>query len=1082
MAEGEVRSESPLVGRHGVLRLLGDAIEAATQGRGSLVLITGDPGIGKTAVAAEAAARAKKAGARVLWASCWEGEGVPGFWPWLQVLRPILPPVSPGDDATPTVRRLLLERGSGGSDSGARSESALDLRFKLFEEVSAVLESEGRSRPVLMVLDDLQWADVPSIQLLGFLARRLPMLRLLVVGTCRDVEVSAGSSLASLLAGGAASAVLPLGDLSRSDVANLIERILGRDPGEALTEAVQRRTGGNPFFVQQVSRLLAAQSESSQPLQAVTVPLGVEEAVRRRLARLHPGCVQLLEAGAVLGPAWTLRTVAAVGGQVVEEAAPLLAEAVHARVLVGPPDPLGRYTFAHDLFRECLYEGLGPEACARLHLQAGRTLAAERETGRSIELAELANHFMLGAEAGGQEEALRYSRLAAEEATGRLAYEEAARHRERVLQVMESQPRADPGALGRGLVELGLAHQQSGAMAAATRAFTRAVESARRAGDRVALARAALGLHAIGIATWAPHDQLVGLLREAAEGLDESEHRVLLARTLAARARELAWFGLDVELARSLSARAVEVARRSGDSGTLAYCLVARHNVVWGPGNAEERLELAEEVLRLAHAGGDLQLVAEARVLKLSDLLELADPAMHAELDELALAATALRQPRVRYAVLTRRAMRAQLTGPIAEAERLVEEAAELGREIDEPDATNVRFAQLGEIRAAQGRQAEILGEMGRWLEENDLGPTELVIRSNALLEQGDREAALSMVAPLLEADPGEIPEDRMWLYVMTVAADLSVRLGLERHAELGLRLLAPYAGLMVTTGAAITCVGSVDHYLGTLAAALGKRGEALTHHERALRLHERLGARVWELRSRYEVARLRLTEPGGGGSLEELERVAAAAARLGLSALEGLARRTLEETRFPESGVFRRHGSSWTLGYGGLTVQMPDAKGLRDLATLLRSPGKAVAAVELVAGDAGEEVRAGLWMGADRALDERARREYRDRLAELDREIAAAEGWADVERAARAREERDALLEQLAAAAGLGGRARRLGDQSERARKTVTARIRHVLDRLDSRHPAMARHIRASITTGTFCSYSPSSPTSWEL
>jgi hypothetical protein len=180
---------------------------------------------------------------------------------------------------------------------------------------------------------------------------------------------------------------------------------------------------------------------------------------------------------------------------------------------------------------------------------------------------------------------------------------------------------------------------------------------------------------------------------------------------------------------------------------------------------------------------------------------------------------------------------------------------------------------------------------------------------------------------------------------------------------------------------------------------------------------------------------------------------------------------------------VFRRAGGSWTLGYGGTTVTVKDAKGLRDLAVLLRVPGRPVHAGDLLAAaGAGDAGRAALRLGADEVLDDRARRELRARPAELEEEIDQAERWADLERAARATAERDALVQELAAATGLGGRGRLLGDQSERARKAVTARIRDVIARIERLHPALGAHLRASVTTGTWCAYTPAGPAAWEL
>jgi len=219
--------------------------------------------------------------------------------------------------------------------------------------------------------------------------------------------------------------------------------------------------------------------------------------------------------------------------------------------------------------------------------------------------------------------------------------------------------------------------------------------------------------------------------------------------------------------------------------------------------------------------------------------------------------------------------------------------------------------------------------------------------------------------------------------------------------------------------------------------------------------------------------------------AVSALADVAHAASALGLAQLA----RDAEAAGFAAGqvpvtdGVFARDGAMWTLTYGGVTVRMRDAKGLADLAILLASAGRQVPAADLVAAaGAGQAGRADLWLGADEVLDATARRQIRARLADLGEDIAEAESWSDPERAARARAERDALLHELAAAAGPGGRARLLGDQSERARKAVTARIRDIIGRIEQVHPALGAHLRASVTTGTHCAYSPPTPVSWRL
>jgi hypothetical protein len=350
------------------------------------------------------------------------------------------------------------------------------------------------------------------------------------------------------------------------------------------------------------------------------------------------------------------------------------------------------------------------------------------------------------------------------------------------------------------------------------------------------------------------------------------------------------------------------------------------------------------------------------------------------------------------------------------------------------------------------------------------------------LLEEGDRAGAESTAAELLTGVvPLAFPADRNWAPAASFASELAAALGARAACRWLYDALTPLAGGVAVMGVAITFRGAVDHHLGLLAAALDRPAAARAHLEHALAVHDRLGARTWALKSRYELARvLPATEAAGA-----LAEVAAEAGRLGMTELARLAAAGRPAGgAVPAAGdVFRRDGALWTLRYAGRTVRMRDAKGLRDLAALLASPGRPVRAADLVAASAGDAaVPAELRMGADEVLDERARQEVRARLLDLEAEIEEAGRWHDPERAARAALERDALVDELAAATGLGGRSRRLGDQSERARKTVTARIRDVIDRVERVHPALGAHLRASVTTGTYCSYSPPAPAAWEL
>jgi len=354
------------------------------------------------------------------------------------------------------------------------------------------------------------------------------------------------------------------------------------------------------------------------------------------------------------------------------------------------------------------------------------------------------------------------------------------------------------------------------------------------------------------------------------------------------------------------------------------------------------------------------------------------------------------------------------------------------------------------------------------------------------LIAAGAIQEAAEVVAPLLDRGLEILPANHQRLIGLAHAAETVAALGIVPAAERVYLALEPFAGQAVVSGVTVTFKGAVAHHLGVLAAVLGRTAPAASYLEQAVATHDRLGAVTWSLRSQYELARLQAGQPGrreaATAALAELARQAHA---LGLAQLArdaeaaGLAAGQVPVTE----GIFARDGAMWTLAYGGVTVRMRDAKGLSDLAVLLAAPGRQVPAADLIAAaGAGPAGRADLRLGADEVLDATARRQIRARLADLSEDIAEAESWNDPERAARARAERDALLRELSAAAGPSGRPRLLGDQAERARKAVTARIRDIIARIEPVHPALASHLRESVTTGTRCCYSPPVPVSWRL
>jgi tetratricopeptide (TPR) repeat protein len=582
------------------------------------------------------------------------------------------------------------------------------------------------------------------------------------------------------------------------------------------------------------------------------------------------------------------------------------------------------------------------------------------------------------------------------------------------------------------LLSLAEARNRAGDADGARADYHRMVERARRAGDPVGLARAALGLHAVGARAPAAHAGIAALLAEAAAALP-AEPSALRARVLTALARGRWFFGEPPDRAgmEPAAREAVQLATAADDQPALATALLAVHDALWAPGTAQQRLAVLAEMREVARAAGEPDLLAQTHQLRAAALLELGDPAGKAELTRYVEAAHALGHARGRWEAISRQATLAAIGGRVVEAERFTAEALELGRAIGEADAIGV----YGTQRAALVLFADTPGEVPvppDELEESAPIPAMMpVLRAAALLGGGNVEGARGVLLGFTVDEIGEW-YDLEWL---AVTAAVLVPAGSDEQRARTYRRIQPYAGLHAVVGGCASYWGAIDHHLGSLAAALGRREQAITHLKAALAGYRRLGAPAWARRCGEELDRLH-GEP---------------------------------------ADVFRLDGGVWTLRYAGRQALLPDAKGMHDLATLLAAPGRPVHALQLL----GRPVPAA---AAEPVLDQRAKAAYRARLAELDAEIDEARSWQDPHRAAKARAEREALVAELSAAAGLGGRARRLGDEVERARKTVTARIRDALRRIDAVHPELAAHLRDAVRTGTSCSYQPPEPARWRL
>ncbi len=996
--------------------------EAVKRRRPGLVLVCGEPGVGKTAVLTEAGERAARDGARVFWGQCWLSDGTPPYWPWTQVLRVALDN-SPRGDWVGLDRLLGVE---SVAERGAEASPAA--RFELFDTVARFLVRLAADAPVVVLLDDLHWADDASLELLEFLARHLHDAAVLLVGAYRDTE--APDILRRI---SAVAETAPLAGLTDDGVAELMADVAGTVVSATLARKVRQRTAGNPLLVRELTRLLSAGADLSADDVALPTRLDtITVALESRVAALSSSCVVMLHVAAVLGSEFRLELLRPMIDDV-GDLPGLLAEAVRGKVLTGETGA-GVYRFSHDLFRETIYGSLDPRKRVQTHSRCAQVLTDLAGSGVPIPPAEIAGHWLAAATSGHKAagEAVAWCRRAAEEALGRLAATDAVRYYSRALAVLDTGRLTAPADRSGLLLGLADALARAGDAVAARTTFGEAATLARRCGDAQSLARAALGVHDLGAPTGLSHAEPIALLTEAASALADTDDP-LLPQVLASLAQDMhhSWESGLAAQARALAAQAVDLARQLGDSSALARCLLALHDTIWRPASAAGRLAIVEEVLSIARHASDQELHSRALLLRATARLELSDPVGYHDLTEYCRQAEQSGRARSHWQALSRRATLALIEGNVAAAADLSEQAARWGESIGEPDWPSVADGQLWEcLRFTTGRRryAEI-GRNGPILATWPPWPA-LGLADDGELEQAGRLLADFDLDVGFRPGPRSNPEP----WSLAIVGEAVAAAGTTAQREEMYRRLLPLAGFHVVTGGCASYSGSFDHYLGLLAAALGNIDAATGHFNDAIIMHQRIGATAWTELTRRHLADI-------------------------TDAAVGLGR----------PPVLRHLGDTWEVGYAGRLAHLPDLKGLHDLATLIASPGHPVHAIQLLSG--AEPPPAAK---ADPVLDDAAKSAFRRRLRQLDEDIDWSTERGDGDRAELARTEREAILHELKAAAGLHGRDRRLGDAAESARKTVSSRIRDTIRRIRQHQPELADHLEATISTGIWCCYQP--------
>ncbi|MDJ0848413.1 MAG: AAA family ATPase [Myxococcota bacterium] len=892
-APPESATAGPFVGREDVMAELSGRLSQALAGDGCLVFLVGEPGIGKTRTAEELAADARARGARVLRGCSYEGEGAPAYWPWVQVLRQIFREL---DDAA----QLRDALGAGASDIGqlmpelrarlAEVPEAQDLRseharFRLFDSVASFLARASRWRPLVLLLDDLHWADAPTLLLLRFLAAELRGTRVLVLGAYRDVEVRRDQPLAQIVAELAREPNfyrVILRGLSPADSARFVEEVAGGAVSADAQRAVYEMSEGNPFFLHETVRLFDEEgrlhAEDGSSDWSTALPQGVREVIGRRLDALSPECNWILGLAAVIGRDFGVNVLKEVAELPAESLLAHLDAATAAHIVSAAPrdgttPALGQYSFSHALIRETLYEELSAPERVRLHRRVGLVLEAIHGAESRAHLPELAHHFFQAAPTGDIDRATDYAERAALAALDLLAYEESIAHYERALQALEFRVPIDEARRCQLTLGLGWAQQRAGREADWKNTFRRAAEMARslERGDLLAGA-------AMGIGGWPPeagrapldeNSELRALAEEALAALPERE-LALRARLLSA----LAVTPPDQELMErrdALSQQALELARESGEPDALFDAYYARQWALSGPDDIAQRLEVSRAILALGEKLGAKERIFTGHEDHCRAYHALGDmAAADRHLEACARLAEELRLPRYRASVARFRFTRAVGDGRLEEGDALLDEYREFGAQSGELVGTGILSRYFDLWLHRERGELDLLGpELFESIEQDRswLGPFAGAMLAALRIECGDHERGREDFERLAAGDFSDIQRDENWLFTMFLGAEACVGLGDARRAALLRPLLEPFAALNVTHLTGRFYIGSAHHWLARLAALCGDDASARPHFEAALAADDAMGARPALARSRYEYARYLLGRAPGAAA-----------------------------------------------------------------------------------------------------------------------------------------------------------------------------------------------------------------------
>lgn len=846
--------EVRLVGREREFTVLHDRYAQTRAGHGAVVLVAGEAGIGKTTLIERFRRSVTDAGEAVLTGRAVADEGVPALWPWRRLLT----------DAS--TRARLDGLAPDLLDAGTGADAALDpvaARFQAIDRTVAALRTAAEPAGLVLMLEDLHWADDASLLLLRHLCGDIAGSRILVVGTFRDPDGAVGLPAPLVeVCGMSTVETLRLGPVSVADVAALLTASGSVHP--TWPAHVHRRTGGNPLFVRELARVLAQHGVLGEPAHDLPLPTELRRLVGYRLSRLSPGCQRLLGVCSAIGDEVDVTLLDAVDDGL---GVAVLAEAVTAGVLVEDPESRAVLRFSHAVVREARYESLSRTERLAVHRRlADVSVAAGERAWHRVQTA---------VDPASRHVAALACRDAAEAATERRAVEEALRWYRQALALWQGDSE-DRASL---LVDAATAAYVAGLALEALTLCEQAADLADRYGRPDLLAAAALVVRGIGGAVNAGVLRLCERALAAVTG-DDTVRAQLLAQQ-AFTVSELD----SPAAAEPYSAEALALAETSGNPGALLAALHARHQVMNVPsGGVADRLALGTRMLALAASADRLDAALWGHIWRIEAQFQLgAVEELDKELRELEHLAERLGWPVAWWHLRRAQGARAALTGRFDEALGRMRQARDLAAHLQDESAVPLYHSQVQAVYRLTGRFADMEPEIVQMALEIPV-PISWAVFGPYLHAAGDLAGAAVLYERLLGVLPN-VPVDSKLIAIVTATGQLAVAFGDREPAARCYDLLTSYAGYYLYSASGT--YGAMDRILGELAELLDRLDDADRHLADAVRMEARIGALPYLALAQLAHAAL-LRHRGGTGDLDKaarlVERAGHTARRLGMA------------------------------------------------------------------------------------------------------------------------------------------------------------------------------------------------------